>query len=94
MSINDNRTQIVYYGDNLTSSVPVRTGVSPGSILSQIFFLIGFYIKNCKFHVHADDTKIYHSFIIKNLATSNDSINSDLANVLVFSDAYGFKLST
>lgn len=62
---------------------PVRVGVPQGSILGPLLFSVytsdfSNFLQVCNVHQYADDTQVYISFDISDIATTMNYINSDL----------------
>ena len=77
----DQRTQRVYVGGKLSSSVIVESGVPQGGVLSGLFFAL--YVNDlpnvlrcCSLSLYADDAKIY-SPILQNSAIENIQADID-----------------
>lgn len=87
------RKQYVKLNGRMSSARNVECGVPQGSILGPLFFTIYTAhlmscIKQCSIHFYADDTQLYLSFDIKDVADANLKINNDLSSLMKMSKAH------
>lgn len=80
------RSQFVQLNDCVSNLVNVSRGVPQGSILGPLLFCIYIndlpdVLKNCNFHIFADDVQIYYSTPSNNINICIDNINNDLRNI-------------
>lgn len=88
------QTVVTYANDGtkmFSSPKTVVRGVPQGSSLSPVLFTIFTAdlpnrIKTCKYHLYADDTQLYYSFDAKDTQEAIKNINSDLQNILNWSE--------
>nr|XP_022910667.1 uncharacterized protein LOC111421719 [Onthophagus taurus] len=81
------RKQMVALNGNFSTECAVSSGVPQGSVLGPILYLIytcNLYnvLRSCKAHMYADDTQLYYSFNINDLADAQNCINSDLTRLV------------
>lgn len=67
----------------------VPRGIPQGSLLGPILFIIysadiTTSIQDCKYHIYADDTQLYHSFDAKNTSAAVQILNSDLDRIVAW----------
>ena len=91
------RKQKVFLRD-CSEALDVRMGVQQGSIMGPILFSvytsgIKNYINKCKYHLYADDTQLYHSFLPLEVDEASAVMNRDLAGVLRFSVDHGLRIN-
>lgn len=92
------RSQRVVLGSSISEYLPVNRGVPQGSILSPLLFSVYTsdfrkFLKSCSTHQYADDTQIYHSFLLKDMQDAAAAINEDLRIVSEYSKAHGLVLN-
>jgi hypothetical protein len=79
-------------GGTLRSSLcPVTRGVPQGSILGPLLFIlysadITSSIRNCGYHLYADDLQLYFSSVPSDTSAALDNINADLNRVSSWSE--------
>lgn len=76
---------------DMSDAAPVGRGVPQGSILGPLLYIlyasdITNSIKNCKFHLYADDLQVYISFKPSETARGVDLLNEDLERIAQWSD--------
>ena len=87
------RTQVASINGSLSTSMTIETGVSQGSILGPLLFLIYLYdlpisLEHCKIDMYADDTAFYtQATMSHNICDIISSLQSDLSNVSDWLDA-------
>jgi len=92
------RSQAVRVCETISDSLVIDSGVPQGSVLGPILFTIytlnfGSYVKNCNFHLYADDTQLYYSFELERIDDAVTIVNSDLNSVLKFSNDHGLRIN-
>ena len=80
--LNNRKQRVVFNGQN-SNWVDVKAGLSQGSIMGVLLFLIyindlpGGLITNAK--LFADDTSLFS--VVRDIATSTEELNNDLRNI-------------
>lgn len=92
------RVQQVKIENIVSDPLDVKNGVPQGSILGPLLFTIytlRFYLvlKNCLYHLYADDTQLYFSFIASEYKIAEKKINEDLERILEISTNHCLKLN-
>ena len=77
-----NRKQKIKCNNNFSSYCNINSGVPQGSILGPLLFIL--YTAdilmsiNCKVQANADDSQLYHSFLVNEVLQAEQVINNDL----------------
>ncbi|CAH0559663.1 unnamed protein product [Brassicogethes aeneus] len=92
------RQQCVRIKNNISTPVEIKCGVPQGSILGPLLFAIYTSqlvkcIKNCNFHLYADDTQLYFPFKCEDLCEITGIINKDLENLSLESSAHSLQIN-
>ena len=93
-----NRCQQVVFNNSISSWIDMSIGVPQGSVLGPLMFSI--YIndisasfEHSSHHMYADDLQMYKHFLSKDAAHAIDCINSDISNLVTYSEDHNLTLN-
>lgn len=92
------RSQVVTCNNRISESLKIEKGVPQGSILGPLLFTIYtscFHkcLKNCNYHLYADDTQLYCSFPPSEMNVFCQMINQDLERLFKCAQKHGLKIN-